>query len=289
VVGFCKLQHQVSWQIQLGSCKSQLFKTKSWKKCQSQLRLIFSLELWEFSDNCTCTVQQHTNYLILLNCNGWQQWHKWTCQHNLSLFLLLPTVHLPTFLYLPLRLHSSDQLILESARQLTNSIRESAQFHKLGLQGEKKSLVQKIIVLISISEMFLNSHIDLFLKSFSHIHVQAIWQPSYYTDYYFICTASNKCLLVCVGTLFSWKYAQGSSSSVIYAKKGFRRLFTVLQAFPLLAHNFLPSVLISCNLKVYCHVHKNLPLVPILSHTNLVHAFQSFFCKIHFNYPPIYV
>jgi hypothetical protein len=45
------------------------------------------------------------------------------------------------------------------------------------------------------------------------------------------------------------------------------------QEFP----NILP------NPKVYYRVHKSLPLVPILRHTNSVHKIQSYFFKVDFN------
>jgi hypothetical protein len=37
------------------------------------------------------------------------------------------------------------------------------------------------------------------------------------------------------------------------------------------------------NLKVHCYVHKSLPLVPVLSQINPVHALPSCLCKMHFN------
>jgi hypothetical protein len=37
------------------------------------------------------------------------------------------------------------------------------------------------------------------------------------------------------------------------------------------------------NLKVHCHVHKALPMVPALSQMDLFHTFLLYFFKIHFN------
>ena len=37
------------------------------------------------------------------------------------------------------------------------------------------------------------------------------------------------------------------------------------------------------NLKAHCCIHKNPPLVTILSQMNAVHTIQSYFCNIHFN------
>jgi len=37
------------------------------------------------------------------------------------------------------------------------------------------------------------------------------------------------------------------------------------------------------NLRVHYHVHKNLPLLPLLSHINNVHIFPHYFPKIHSN------
>lgn len=46
------------------------------------------------------------------------------------------------------------------------------------------------------------------------------------------------------------------------------------------------SILVSASC-VHYHVHKSLPLGPILNHLNLVNILASYLLKIHLNIPPI--
>jgi thiol-disulfide isomerase/thioredoxin len=72
----------------------------------------------------------------------------------------------------------------------------------------------------------------------------------------------------------------------IYLDSVSLRLTDFMGQSPWEANSFSGSPEVPCilwNLNVHCHLHKSLPLVPILSQINPVHALRSCFYKIHFH------